>query len=179
MKRLLLSTAIAFSLSGCLMPSGINPTLGCSPITGCTAKDYYLPGKGVWAPKQTVGKKAMYGAIGGAAVGAYAGAATGDPVSAAALGIIGLVLGHEVGALFDKVDEIHAAQKLQLALDNNPNGQYTYYKRGQVAVRSKPTSTNGTCREFETDVMVGDISRKMKGTACKVNNQWELKELYK
>lgn len=179
MKRLLLSTAVALSLSGCLMPSGINPTNGCNPLTGCTAKDYYLPGKGVWAPKKTVGQKAMYGAIGGAAVGAYAGAATGDPVSAAAMGLIGLVLGHEVGAMFDKVDEMHATMKLASALDNNPDGVYNHYSRGNVAVRSRPTATNGTCREFETDVMVGDISRKMKGTACRVNNEWELKELYK
>ena len=80
MKRLLLSSVLALSLSGCLMPSGINPTLGCSPITGCQAKDYYLPGKGVWAPKKTVGQKAMIGAVGGAAggpVGALLGAAFG------------------------------------------------------------------------------------------------------
>ena len=177
MKRLLLSSVLALSLSGCFMPSGINPTNGCNPVTGCTAKDYYLPGKGVWAPKKTVGKKAMYGAIGGAAAGAYLGG--GDPMTSAALGIIGLVLGHEVGAMFDKVDEMHATMKLASALDNNPNGVYNHYSRGNVAVRSKPTATNGSCREFETDVMVGDISRKMKGTACKINGEWELKELYK
>ena len=177
MKRLLLSSVLALSLSGCLMPSGVNPTLGCSPITGCTAKDYYLPGKGVWAPKRTVGQKAMIGAVGGAAAGAYLGG--GDPMTSAALGIIGLVLGHEVGAMFDKVDEMHATMKLASALDNNPNGVYNHYSRGNVAVRSKPTATNGSCREFETDVMVGDISRKMKGTACKINGEWELKELYK
>ena len=50
------------------MPSGINPSLGCSPITGCTSKDYYLPGKGVWAPKPKFGKKATFAAIGGAAL---------------------------------------------------------------------------------------------------------------
>jgi len=176
-KRLLLSSVLALSLSGCLMPSGVNPTLGCSPLTGCTAKDYYLPGKGVWAPKRTVGQKAMIGAVGGAAAGAYLGG--GDPMTSAALGIIGLVLGHEVGAMFDKVDEMHATMKLASALDNNPNGVYNHYSRGNVAVRSKPTATNGSCREFETDVMVGDISRKMKGTACKINGEWELKELYK
>ena len=177
MKRLLLSSVLALSLSGCLMPSGVNPTNGCNPLTGCTAKDYYLPGKGVWAPKKTVGKKAMYGAIGGAAAGAYMGG--GDPMTSAAMGVIGLVLGHEVGAMFDKVDEMHATMKLASALDNNPNGVYNHYQRGNVVVRSKPTATNGTCREFETDVMVGDISRKMKVTACKINGEWELKELYK
>ena len=52
------------------MPSGINPTLGCSPLTGCTEKDYYLPGKGVWAPKQSGFSKAKMGAIGGAIGGA-------------------------------------------------------------------------------------------------------------
>ena len=177
MKRLLLSSVLALSLSGCFMPSGINPTNGCNPLTGCTAKDYYLPGKGVWAPKRTVGPKALIGAVSGAAVGAYMGG--GDPMTSAAMGVIGLVLGHEVGAMFDKVDEMHATMKLASALDNNPNGVYNHYQRGNVVVRSKPTATNGTCREFETDVMVGDVGRKMKGTACRVNGEWELKELYK
>ena len=34
-------------------------------------------------------------------------------------------------------------------------------------------------RDRNMIVMVGDISRKMKGTACRVNNEWELKELYR
>ena len=29
-----------------MLPSGINPTLGCNQLTGCTAKDYYIPNYG-------------------------------------------------------------------------------------------------------------------------------------
>ena len=69
MKRLLLSSVVALSLSGCLMPSKINPTLGCGPL-GCTSKDYYLPGKGVWAPRDQLSfSKAKIGAISGVIAG--------------------------------------------------------------------------------------------------------------
>ena len=70
------------------MPSGINPSLGCSPLTGCKSKDYYIPGKGVWAPKQSSFTKAKVGAVGGAAVGAYMG--RGDPLTSAAGAVVGI-----------------------------------------------------------------------------------------
>ncbi len=180
MKNLQLSSTliiVGLSLSGCFMPSGINPTLGCSPITGCTSKDYYLPGRGVWAPKPMIQRKSMMGALGGAAVGSYLGASK-SPLVAATYGIIGLVMGHQIGSAFDKVDEMHAAARLEYALNNNPDGVYTNYNRGQVSVRSKPTATQGSCREFVSDVQVGGKAKKLKGTACKVNGEWELKELY-
>ena len=67
--RLLSVIACTLGLSGCFLPSGVNPTLGCSPILGCTERDYYLPGKGVWAPKPvTFGKKAQIGAVVGTAL---------------------------------------------------------------------------------------------------------------
>ena len=105
MKRLLLSSALALSLSGCLMPSGINPSLGCSPLIGCTSKDYYLPGKGVRAPKQ-VDTKARWGAVGGAIAGAYLG--RGDPLLSAGGAVVGMVVGYEIGSTIDKIDEIYA-----------------------------------------------------------------------
>ena len=104
------------------MPSGINPSLGCSPITGCTAKDYYIPGKGVWAPKPKFGKKATFAAIGGAALGAAAGAGK-SPLTAVAYSVAGLVIGHEIGAHFDKVDQIYATTLLRQTLSTNQDGQ--------------------------------------------------------
>ena len=91
------------------MPSGVNPTLGCDPY--CRSKHYYLPGKGVWAPQNNSGVKATIGALGGAAAGAYLGSKSG-PLAAATYGVVGLVLGHEVGAMFDKIDAIAAASLL-------------------------------------------------------------------
>ena len=109
------------------MPSGINPSLGCSPITGCQSKDYYLPGRGVWAPER-VDRKATFGAIGGTVTGAYLGAQSGDPLIAAAGSVAGLVIGHEVGAHFDKVDQMYSTMTLRKALNNNQDCQFSTWK---------------------------------------------------
>ena len=177
MKRLLLSTVLTLSLSGCFMPSGINPTLGCSPLTGCQEKDYYLPGKGVWAPKQTMFTKAKLGAIGGAAIGASMGK---DPTSAAIYGVIGLVVGYSIGDTMDKIDVIHASQMMQTSLNNNVDGEASVYRNlnSQVQVVSTPVSTKGNCREFVTNIEVQNSMRQMRGTACLENNQWIMKEVY-
>ena len=162
------------------MPSGINPSLGCSPITGCQSKDYYLPGRGVWAPKPMFSKKATFGAMGGAVAGAYLGAQTGSPLTAAAGSVAGLVIGHEVGAHFDKVDQMYATMTLKEALNNNQDGQHSTWKSPNkpVVVTAAPVATNGNCREFVSDVSVEKETRQIRGTACMENNEWTLKELY-
>ena len=144
------------------MPSGINPTLGCSPLTGCTAKDYYIPGKGVWAPKQSGITKAKIGAVSGAITGAYLG--RGDPLLSATGAVVGMVVGHEVGAHFDKVDQIHATT-------------WTNPEKG-LSVTQGPVATKGNCREFISKVTVGKELRNIKGTACFENNEWIMKEIY-
>ena len=119
--RLLSVIACTLGLSGCFLPSGVNPTLGCSPILGCTERDYYLPGKGVWAPKPVVtGKKAWLGTIVGAGIGSYAGRG-GDPWTLAAFTVGGLVLGHEVGAMFDKVDPIKISKEISIPIQGGLN----------------------------------------------------------
>ena len=163
------------------MPSGINPSLGCSPITGCQSKDYYLPGRGVWAPER-VARKATFGAIGGTLAGAYLGAQSGDPLIAATMSVAGLVIGHEVGAHFDKVDQIYATMTLKKALNNNQDGQFSTWKspnKETVYGSSAPVATNGNCREFVSRVQVGNDPRQIRGTACMENNEWVLKELYR
>ena len=179
MKKILLSSILAFSLSGCLMPSGINPSLGCSPLTGCTAKDYYIPGKGVWAPKNNRITKAKIGAIAGAGLGAMAGSGK-SPVTVAAYSVAGMVVGHTVGAHFDKVDQIHATLLLRQTLSSNADGQlsnWTNEKKG-FSVTQGPVATKGNCREFVSNVAVGKEYRKLRGTACRENNQWIMKEVY-
>ena len=47
-----------------------------------------------------------------------------------------------------------------------------------VAVNAMPITTEGNCREFVTSVQVGNELKQMRGTACLINNEWELKELY-
>ena len=183
MKTLLLSSTLVLSLSGCLggglMPSGINPTLGCSPITGCTSKDYYIPGKGVWAPKNNGINKAKIGAIAGAGIGAMVGAGK-SPVAVAAYSVAGMVVGHTVGDHFDKVDQIHATLLLRQTLSSNADGQlsnWTNEKKG-FSVTQGPVATKGNCREFVSNVAVGKEYRKLRGTACRENKVWVMKNVY-
>ena len=178
MKRLVLSSVLVLSLSGCLMPSGINPSLGCSPITGCTSKDYYIPGRGVWAPKQSGITKAKIGAVGGAAAGAYLG--RGDPFTSAAGAVVGMVVGYEIGGHFDKVDQIHATMLLRQTLTTNSNGQMSTWANPDkgFTVTQGPVATNGNCREFVSKVTVGKQLRNIRGTACLENNEWIMKEVY-
>ena len=161
------------------MPSGINPTLGCSPVTGCTSKDYYLPGKGVRAPIQSSFTKAKMGAIGGAATGAYFG--RGDPLTSAIGAVVGIVVGYEVGSHFDKVDQLHAAMLLKETLNSNTNGQMSTWEKPEkgFSVTHGPVATNGNCREWVSKVTVGQELRNIKGTACFENNEWIMKEIYK
>ena len=178
MKHLALSSVLVFSLSGCLMPSGINPSLGCNQLTGCTSKDYYIPGRGVWAPKQSGITKAKIGAVGGAAAGAYLG--RGDPLTSAAGAVVGMVVGHEVGAHFDKVDRIYATMLLRQTLTTNSNGQMSTWANPDkgFTVTQGPVATNGNCREFVSKVTVGKELRNIRGTACLENNEWIMKEVY-
>ena len=103
------------------MPSGINPSLGCSPITGCQSKDYYLPGKGVWAPKPKFGPKATFGALVGAGLGGLVGSQIGNGagklVATAAGSVAGLTLGHSLGTTFDRVDHMFGTMAIKQSLD--------------------------------------------------------------
>ena len=178
-KNLLLSSIVLVSLNlgGCLLPSGINASNGCSPIIGCTSKDYYQPGRGVRAaPIQH--NKDTFGAMGGAAVGAMVGAESG-PLTAAAYSVVGLFIGHEVGATLDKLDKIHATVLLQNTLSNNTNGQTSTWQNPDknVVVNATPLATSGNCREFVTDIIIENSNEQRKGVACQVNGEWVLKEL--
>ena len=63
---------------------------------------------------------------------------------------------------------------------------YTELKYKDVAVEQKkgfsvtqgPVATKGNCREFVSNVAVGKEYRKLRGTACRENNQWIMKEVY-
>jgi len=175
MKSLLLSTAVALSLSGCFMPSGINPSLGCSPFTGCQQKDFYLPGRGYWAPKPMFQQKATYGALGGAALGASLGK---DPATAAIYGVLGLVVGYTIGDTIDKVDQMHAAMAINHSFNNNTPVTWQNQK-GNFSLTNTPKKVNGICREFVTDMVINGKDKQMRGTACKnYKGEWVMKETY-
>ena len=113
MKNLILSSAIVLSLGGCYATSGMGPSglvnNGCG--NNCTSEDYYLPGRGVWADNTPM-NKAKIGAFGGTILGVVMTHSSGDPLLISAAAIAGMYVGHEVGATFDKIDEMYATMLL-------------------------------------------------------------------
>ena len=161
---------------GGLAPSGVRD-YGCEPK--CDSGDFYIPGKGHWAPQKRM-LKADYGAIGGSAIGAALATSTDDPLLIAAASVVGLIIGHGVGTTLDKIDQIHATMVLKDSLNHNDDGQNTtwYHPTKDIVVNAMPTVTNGQCREFVTKVQVGKQLKQLRGTACLDNNEWKLKEIY-
>ncbi len=50
-------------------------------------------------------------------------------------------------------------------------------KKG-FSVTQGPVATKGNCREFVSNVAVGKEFRKLRGTACRENKVWVLKNVY-
>ena len=179
MRTILLYSLLMLTLTGCF--SGIGPSglarNGC--IGECTAKDFYQPGKGVWANDSPMDKSVVGAGI-GTVIGVIATHGSGDPLLISAAGVAGMFLGHEVGATFDKIDQIYLHTIFQQSLTNNGNMQSTTWKHPDknYVINSLPVNTNGNCREFVTSVKSGSGLKQVKGNACFINNEWEVKEIY-
>ena len=179
MKHLLSSLILTISLSGCIMsglPSGIANN-GCG--NNCQSKDYYLPGKGVWADDTKMSKAKIGGGI-GVLSAILLTHSSGDPLLISAAAVGGLVLGYHIGDTFDKVDQMYATMILAQSLNNNSNFESSSWKHPtkNIAVNAMPLTSEGECREFITSVQVNKELEQMRGTACKINNEWQLREIY-
>ena len=152
-------------LCKCIIPgvilSGCAPSGGCG-LQGeppCQSKDYYLPGKGVWADRsESPGEKFLRELF--------------FPKSKRLT---------TSTTNLDKIDQKYATKTLRETLKNNRDGQLSTWKspnKETVYGSSAPVATNGNCREFVSRVQVGNDPRQIRGTACMENNEWVLKRLY-
>ena len=179
MKQVLLYSFLLISMTGCF--SGMGPSglvhNGCG--NNCSAKHFYLPNKGVWADDKPIDKSTI-GAGFGTVLGVIATHSSGDPLLISAAAVAGMFFGHEVGATFDKIDQIYLHTIFQQSLTNNGNMQSTTWKHPQknYVINSLPINTNDNCREFVTSVKSGAGLKQVRGTACLINNEWEVKEIY-
>ena len=143
MKNLILSSAIVLSLGACNITGGMGPSglvnNGCG--NSCTSEDYYLPGRGVWVDNTPM-SKAKIGAFGGTILGVMMTHGSGDPLLISAAAIAGMYVGHEVGATFDKIDEMYATMLLAQSLTLNDNMQSSTWKnpKKNVVVNAMPIS---------------------------------------
>jgi len=182
MRTILLFSLLTLILTGCNLTKGMGPSglvqNGCG--NHCTSRDYYLPGKGVWADDKPIDKSTIGAGI-GTVLGVVITHSSGDPLLISAAAVAGMFLGHEVGATFDKIDQMYLHMIFQQSLTNNSNMQSTTWKHPQknYVINSLPINTNGDCREFVTSVQSGNGLKQVRGTAClDNNNEWEVKEIY-
>ena len=179
MRTILLYSLLTLTLTGCF--SGMGPSglvhNGCG--NNCSAKHFYLPNKGVWADDKPIDKSTI-GAGMGTILGVVITHSSGDPLLISAAAVAGMFLGHEVGATFDKIDQMYLHTIFQQSLTNNGNMQSTTWKHPQknYVINSLPINTKGGCREFVTSVKSGDGLKQVRGNACFINNEWEVMEIY-
>ena len=133
-----------------------------------------------------VGQKQAGGAvIGGAAgglLGSQIGSGSGRLAATAAGALLGLLAGSEMGKSLDRVDQMHAAQTTQSALETNKAGTASTWTNpdtghsGTVTpVRTYQTPEGQNCREFQQTVTIGGKTESAYGTACRqADGSWKI-----
>jgi surface antigen len=131
-------------------------------------------------PKQATG--AAVGAVGGAVLGGMAGNALGGKgknavaigTGAALGGLGGLFLGSSAGASLDRADRLYAERSWTSAMAA-PVGQPIAWENPETGNRGHTVTTrqgrlatsNQTCREYTSEIIVGGRRETMVGTACR------------
>ena len=182
MRTVLLSSLVIIFLGGCNITGGMGPsglvTNGCG--NNCTSEDYYLPGRGVWADNTPM-NKAKIGAFSGTILGVLMTHSSGDPLLVSAAAVAGMLVGHEVGATFDKIDHMYLNMIFQQSMNQSGNMKSVTWKHPKKNYVINSLAVNDTfgCREFVTSVQSGNGLKQVRGTAClDNNNEWEVKEIY-
>ncbi len=136
-------------------------------------------------PGGQYGKKQTFGALGGAALGGWAGSSIGKGsgrLAATAAGVlIGALIGSEIGRSMDRLDEMKAQQAYTQATTAPIGQQITWNnpKSGNsgtvTPTRDGTSSTGQYCREFQQTVVIGGREEAAYGTACrKPDGSWEV-----
>jgi len=132
------------------------------------------------------GQKQTIGALGGAALGGWAGSTIGKGsgrlAATAAGALIGALVGSEIGRSLDELDRLKAQQAYTQAT-TAPIGQtirWSNPKSGNhgtvTPVREGTKADTGEyCREFQQTVVIGGREEEAYGIACrKPDGTWEV-----
>lgn len=130
-------------------------------------------------PKQAIG------ALGGGALGGYAGSTIGSGrgrVVATAVGaVLGALGGGYIGQQLDQADRARAERTYQSALESSPVGKSAQWNNPDSGNHGSITPTRTFekagqyCREFQQTIVVGGKSQQGYGTACRQpDGSWKL-----
>jgi surface antigen len=131
------------------------------------------------------GRKQTAGALGGAALGGWAGSTIGKGdtrlAATAAGALLGALVGSEIGRTMDDVDKMKAERAYtqataapvgeEIAWANPDSGNH-----GAVEPTRDGTSSSGKyCREFRQSVTIGGQSEEAYGVACRQpDGSWQV-----
>lgn len=144
--------------------SVISSVLTISLISGCAG-----------GPQEQGG--GIVGGVVGAAVGSTIGKGDGRTAAIILGTLAGSMIGANVGRYMDEQDRVRTAEVLEFNRTGqtdrwtNPDSGYDY----AVTPTRTYESTEGPCREFTMDAMVGGRLQQVYGTACRqADGSWKM-----
>lgn len=151
-------------------------------LAACSAHNGSQQRQGPNTTKQTVG--GLLGAVGGAVIGHQFGGGTGKWIATGVGGLVGMLLGAEVGQGLDKADWA-AAQEAERQAIRTPTGNKVVWQNpdtgnyGSVTPIRDGHNTRGEyCREYQTKIVVGGKIHEGYGTACRQpDGSWKVSAL--
>jgi surface antigen len=128
-----------------------------------------------------VGPKKLFGTLGAAAAGGWAGAqiggGTGNLAATAAGTLLGALIGGVVGGDLDKADEDRARMAFTHSMQaNQPVTYQTEQGGGMIEPTRTAITTGGTfCREFRHTILIGNKKERGIGRACQnPDGSWQI-----
>ena len=102
------------------------------------------------------------------------GGSSGAREATAAGTLLGAFLGNQIGRSLDRVDQMHAEETAQAALERYPDGSSATWQNPNTGHSgyTVPTSTYQTpqgqyCREYQSAVVIDGQTQSAHGTACR------------
>jgi surface antigen len=175
MRKPVLALAAMVLVAGCTPYASLGYGTGYNGFNVGTGINLY-PGGYYAPPGFGSGPKQVFGTLGGAALGGWAGSGigggTGKLAAVAAGTLLGAFLGSGLGGSLDRADEVYARQAAAQAYAapvgasiqwSNP---YSGHAGAVTTTREGWAASGAYCREFQQQVIVGGQVRSAFGQAC-------------
>lgn len=121
------------------------------------------------------------GVVTGGLVGSAFGGGTGNTLAIIGGGLLGGYMGHQIGASFDRIDQMNYEQASQKAMNTGHTQSWSNTDSGHhgtITPHKKYVNEDGkTCREYNQTIIVEGQPHKAYGTACKDDDgTWRIVE---
>lgn len=138
-------------------------------------------GAGGFGNKQLGGM--LLGGAGGGFLGSQFGKGNGKLAATAIGALLGVGIGGSIGQSLDRIDQLHAQQAAQTAINTAPSNQTVVWQNPNTGnygsttpLRTYQTQSGQYCREYQQEVTVGGRTQRAYGTACRQSDgSWQIR----